>query len=361
MDVVRVRAGERPYSVGIGDGSLARAGQWIRDRLELDRVITVGDGRALGFHGEALTGSLRQGGLDEIARIAIPSGEGAKSLARARGLYQAFARAGADRSTAVIAFGGGVTGDLVGFAASTYMRGLPVVQIPTTVIAQVDSAVGGKTAVNFGAVKNLIGTFHQPRLVVIDPSLLKTLAARDFKAGLAEAVKVAVTLRPELMGFLEARTDAVLGRDPTALARVVRSCVEAKAEVVGRDERDRDVRAILNYGHTIGHAIEGASRGRIRHGEAVAIGMRAAGWIGVSMGVMLPESLARQDRLLDRIGLKPVARAVDKEEVVRNLKLDKKVHDLGIRFVLTLQIGGASVWPHVPAPLLRRAIERATG
>jgi 3-dehydroquinate synthetase len=205
-----------------------------------------------------------------------------------------------------------------------------------------------------------VGTFHQPSVVVSDPALLATLSPRDYRSGLAEAVKIGVTLRPDLMETLERETPAVLARDPEVLAAVVRDCVETKGEVVGRDERDEHVRAILNYGHTIGHALEAESLGRLRHGEAVAMGMNAAAWVGERLGVTDPEVSTRQNGLLLRLGLKLSRPGADKGVIARKLKLDKKVRDSRTRFVLTLQIGGASVWPRIPEELLKGGIAAAT-
>jgi 3-dehydroquinate synthase len=360
METVDVRAGGAAYPVHIEAGALDRVGGFLRDTLEGKRAAVVADARVAGLYGPRLRRSLRKAGWTPAVWVDVPPGERSKSLARARSLYAAFAEAGVDRWTPVVILGGGVTGDLGAFAAATFLRGVPVVQVPTTVVAQVDSSVGGTTAVDFDGVKNLIGCFHQPALVVADPDLLSTLAPREYRAGLAEVVKIAITLRPELLERLEREVEAVLERDPGVLTAAVRACVEAKAEVVGRDERDRDVRAILNYGHTVGHALEGWHRGRMRHGEAVAIGMHAAAWIGERLGVTLPEVGRRQDGLLTRLGLKLRAPGTDNQGVSRNLKLDKKVRDRRIRFVLTLQIGGASVWPHVPGGLVRDAVLRVT-
>jgi len=357
---IRIRVGSRPYPVLLGEGLLARAGDLIRERLGVSDVVVVADRRVAGLHGRALRRSLRGAGLGLRLWIDLPPGERAKTLTGARRLYRAFADARLDGSTPVVVLGGGAAGDAAGFAASTYRRGVPVVHVPTSVVAQVDSSVGGKTGVNFASVKNLIGTFHQPCLVLSDPGLLATLPERDYRAGLAEAVKIGVTLRPDLLAFLEGEIAAVLERRSEPLVRVVAACVEAKGEVVGRDERDENVRGILNYGHTLGHALEAEARGRLRHGEAVAIGMAAAARIGERMGVTLPEVGARQNALLEGLGLKLRARGADKKAVARNLRLDKKVRARNIRFVLTLQIGGASVWPHIPERLLRDAVRWIT-
>jgi 3-dehydroquinate synthase len=357
-EVVRVAVGETTYPVHVGAGALAGAGALVAERLEADRAVVIADRRVDELHGRALRRSLRGGGVKPAAWLTIPPGERSKSLASARRLYDALIEAGVDRWTPVIALGGGVAGDLAGYVASTFLRGMPLVQIPTTVVAQVDSAVGGKTAVNHAGTKNLIGTFHQPSLVVADPDLLATLTPRDYRAGLAEVVKIAVTLRPDLMERLEAEESALAERSPELLTAAVRACVEAKAEVVSRDERDRDVRSILNYGHTVGHALEAEARGRLRHGEAVAVGMNAAAWVGETIGVTPPEVRRRQNALLERIGLRLSVSGADKRVIARKLKLDKKVRSQRTRFVLTLQMGGASVWPHIPGKILRRAVDQ---
>ncbi len=355
-----MRVGERAYPVIIEPGVLARVGELVRERLDARRVVVIADAKVARLHGAALYRGLGAAGIEIAARIEIPSGERGKTLERVRRLYRGLVEARADRWTPVLALGGGVAGDVAGFAAATYLRGLPLVQVPTTVVAQLDSAVGGKTGVNFAGAKNLVGSFHQPRLVAADPSVLATLTPRDFRSGLAEAVKIAVTLRPDLLERMESGIAAVRRRDPEMLAEVAAACVEAKGEVVGRDEREEDVRAVLNYGHTVGHALEGESFGRLRHGEAVAVGMNAAAWIGEELGVTAGGVRSRQNALLERLGLKLSRPGADKVVVARKLKLDKKVRAREIRFVLTLQIGGASVWPHIPERLVRSAVDLVT-
>ncbi len=360
MAVVRVRVGEAAYPVIIEPGLISRVGTLVRERLEVRRVAVVADRKVAGLHGKALESGLAEAGVSVIARIEVPPGERAKTLTRVRLLYEALLAAGVDRWTPVVALGGGVTGDLAGFAAATLYRGLPLVHVPTTVIAQVDSSVGGKTGVNFAGGKNLVGAFHQPALVAVDPELLATLAPRDYRAGLAEAVKIGVTLRPDLMVALEEGAGRVLARDPRVLIGVITACLEAKGEVVGRDEREEDVRAVLNYGHTLGHALEAETLGRLRHGEAVAVGMNGAAWLGEALGVTAPGVRERQNGLLTRLGLKLTRPEADKGVISRKLKLDKKVRESRTRFVLTLQMGGASVWPRVPDGLIRDAIELVT-
>jgi 3-dehydroquinate synthase len=360
VEQVDVRSSARTYPVLIASGMASNAGEIIRSRLSAHRVLVVSDRNVTAHHGAALKRTLAKAGLRVDRWTSLVPGEGSKTLVTARGLYEEWIRAGADRGSVVIAFGGGVVGDVAGFAASTFLRGLPIVHVPTTVISQVDSAIGGKTGVNFDHAKNVIGTFHPPHLVIMDPTLFATLPDRDFRAGWVEAVKMGVTLRRDLLEILERRTPAILGRDSRLIEDLVVMCVQAKSEIVSRDERDEDVRAILNYGHTVGHAVEGAYRGRLRHGEAVAVGMNAAAWLGEELGVSAEGVRERQNRCLGALGLKLVLPGADKDEIARNLKLDKKVRDKKIRVVLTLQIGSASVWPHISSRLLRTAVTVVT-
>ena len=360
LQQVDVRSSARTYPVLIASGLMKSSGEHIRSRTHAHTVLVVSDRNVTKHHGTALKSSLSKAGVTIQRWTTLPAGENTKTLATARTLYQEWIKAGADRGSVVIAFGGGVIGDVAGFAASTFMRGVSIVHIPTTVISQVDSAVGGKTGVNFDHAKNVIGTFHPPHLVLMDPTLFSTLSERDFRAGWVEAVKMGITLRRDLFEAMEKRTDRILGRDPNLMEELVTVCVEAKSDIVSRDERDEDVRAILNYGHTVGHAIEGAYQGRLRHGEAVAVGMNAAAWLGEELGVSTGNVRERQNRCLEALGLKLGFPDADKGVIARNLKLDKKVRDKKIRVVLTLQIGSASVWPHISSRLLRTAVKVVT-
>ena len=360
MTIIDVHVKGSSYPVIIEEGLAGRLGSQIRDHLKTEKVVAIVDRNVSHHHGRVLRRGLKKEGVGVALWIQVPSGERSKSLSRAQVLYRQLVESGADRWTPIVAIGGGVVGDLAGFVASTFMRGVPLVHVPTTVVAQVDSSVGGKTAVNFSRAKNVIGTFHQPDLVLSDPALLSTLSARDYRAGLVEAVKVGITLRPDLLERMEKGVDLLEARDPGILRETVAACVAAKGEVVGRDEKDRDVRAILNYGHTIGHAVEAASLGRLRHGEAVAVGMNAASWVGERVGLSAPEVRRRQNELLERLGLKLVLKGADKGVIVRNLKLDKKLRSGKNRFVLTMHCGGASVSPHISDRILRDAVRFVT-
>lgn len=360
MERVRIRTGGAAYSVFIEPGLLDRVGEHVLDLFGPVPVVVVTDKTVGPLHGAAVKRSLRRAGIRVRSWLEVPPGERTKSWPRTRRLLDALVEAKIDRYTPILALGGGVIGDLVGFAASTFMRGIPLVHIPTTVLAQVDSSVGGKTGINFGGAKNLVGTFYQPRIVLCDPTVLSTLSPRDFRAGLAEAVKIGVTLRPDLLTRMETDRLGILSRDPKLMATVVAACLEAKGDLVGRDETDEDVRAILNYGHTLGHALEASAWGRWRHGEAVAIGMNAAAWIGETLSVTEKGVRTRQNELLTGLGLKVTETNADKRAIARNLKLDKKLRGKRNRFVLTLKIGGASVWPHISNKLLRDAVRFVT-
>jgi 3-dehydroquinate synthase len=255
-----------------------------------------------------------------------------------------------DRHSPVVAVGGGVVGDLAGFAGSAFMRGLPVVQVPTTLLAQVDASVGGKVAVNHPRGKNLIGAFHQPRLVLIDPETLRTLPDREYRSGLAEIVKTGAALDAELFRALEAGVEALRRRDAGLLESVVATCCAAKARIVERDEREETgLRMVLNYGHTVGHALEALSGyRRWAHGEAVAIGMAAVGRLAVRMGWVSGDVAARQDALLQAVGLPTRFSGIDPREIVDSLRHDKKARDGRVPFILMRDIGRVEPCDEVP-------------
>jgi 3-dehydroquinate synthase len=260
----------------------------------------------------------------------------------------------------VIAFGGGSIGDLAGFAASIYMRGIPVVQVPTTLLAQVDASVGGKTAINLGRAKNLVGTFHQPTLVISDTSLLSTLADRDFRAGLFEVIKCGVIFDAALFSFFERSAQKILERDGSAIERVVTAAIKMKAEIVSADPRESGLRRILNFGHTIGHALEAAGGYRkLLHGEAVALGMIAAAEIGVNLGVTTPDVAERLISCILQFGPLPMAR-FNSATILRSLASDKKSVSGRPHFVLLDKIGSTVVRNDVPKELIQNAVRSVT-
>jgi len=347
MTTLRVRAAASTSIVHIARGALARTGRLARSAgLAPGPCALVSDTRVARLYGKALERSLRAAGFHPITRVVVPPGERSKSLARTGALYEAFARAGLERGRPVFALGGGVVGDLAGFAAATWLRGVPLVMVPTSLLAQVDSSVGGKVGVDLPRGKNLVGAFHQPRLVVIDPDVLATLPARHVRAGLAEAAKVGWALDAPLARLLERSADRILAGDPRALLAVIVRAVRAKARVVGEDERDQGARQLLNYGHTAGHALEalGGYRTWI-HGEAVALGMAIAARLAVRRRLLSAAEADRQIALLTRLGFPPAARVlrrVSARKLWNAMQLDKKKSAGSLRFVLTERMGVAS-------------------
>ena len=286
--------------------------------------------------------SLANLGVDLIVE-AIPEGERTKSYWGLGMLYDFFAEHQLDRQSVIIAMGGGVIGDLAGFAASTFLRGLPLVHIPTTLIAQADSSLGGKVAINLARVKNIVGGFYHPKTIFIDVSFLQTLNLRELRAGLAEVVKYAVIMDGELFNYLEANVENIIAKDPDVLEKLVRRCCEHKIAVVEADPEERtDRRAILNYGHTIGHALESLYH-RYLHGEAVAVGMVAASHLAVKTEILPPTDAERQSKLLSRIGLPTDALGVSIDPLLQPMLHDKKRRGDTLRFVLPTKIGDITI------------------
>lgn len=335
---VPVALGSRSYQIAVGSGLLKQLGVLCGELLLSRRVMIVTNPVVGRLYGAKAAASLRQAGF-QVRTTEVPAGERAKSLRQAAGLYRAFLRNRMDRRSAVVALGGGVIGDLAGYAAATFLRGLPLIQVPTTLLAQVDSSVGGKVAVNLPAGKNLVGAFHQPSLVVADVRTLQSLPPRQMRAGLAEVVKYGMIADRELFAFVESHLDSILRADEEPLTHlVIRSCA-IKAQVVEQDEREEGVRAILNFGHTVGHALEtAAGYQRLLHGEAIAIGMVAATMLSVNRGLCEREDLDRLRTLLARIGL-PTRASVNTKELLHTISYDKKVRNQMIYFVLTKGIG----------------------
>jgi 3-dehydroquinate synthase len=351
---LRVELGDRSYEIHVGSGLLERAGDLIAAAAGGGRRFVVTHPAIERLHGE----SLRRGlGAVPCETILVPSGERQKSLRRAAALWDALQAGGADRRSVVVAFGGGVIGDLAGFAAAAYMRGIAYVQIPTTLLAQVDSSVGGKVAVNHPAAKNLIGAFHQPRLVLADAAVLQTLRARDYRSGLAEVVKHAAIADAEMFAWLETETRAAAGRESSAIARMVRRSCEIKAEVVRRDERESGLRAVLNFGHTVGHGLESVmGYSALRHGEGVAIGMVAAARIGRHLGMCSAEVGDRLAALLESLRLPTRIPGTPLSGILNAMRSDKKAVDGSPRFVLPRDIGTVQAGCEAPPKTVSRVL-----
>ena len=342
LTVVRVDLADRSYEIAIGPGVLASAGHCLRD-AGARRGVIIADTGVLATHAAAVDGALRHAGLETMT-IPVHRGESSKSIEEAERIWEAMAEAAVDRGTHVVAVGGGVVGDLAGFVAATFARGLPLWQVPTTLVAQVDSAIGGKTGINLRGGKNLVGAFWQPRGVLADIDTLRTLPDREYVSGLAEVVKYGVILDESLFERLESRTAAILGRDPAEVGAIVRRSAELKASVVARDEHERTgLRAILNYGHTFGHAYENATGyGTLLHGEAVAIGMSDAAELAVRIGRIPADLARRQDALLTSLSLPirlPPGPKPSPAELVALMARDKKSLNGQLRFILPARLG----------------------
>ncbi len=300
---------------------------------------------------KALGKEIRRGMPEGFAKHVhqFDDAEEAKNLQTVEKISRALVRTGADRKALLVAVGGGVVGDVVGFAAASYLRGVQLVQVPTTLVAQVDSAVGGKTGVNLPEGKNLVGAFYPPRLVLVDPKALGTLPDREFRSGLAEVIKYGVIADPKLFAFLESGMDAFLRRDARALEHVIRRSIEIKARVVGKDERESGLREILNFGHTFGHALESATRyRRFQHGEAVAWGMMCAGLLGHEVTGTPADAVSRIVTLVRRIGPLPEWPETSAKRLLQAMHADKKTREGKLRFVLAPRIGEAETFDDVP-------------
>ena len=342
---ITVRVPGTSYPILIEDGLLGKAGERMDGLMAGRKVFILSDTTVWELWGKKLLRSLAP---RRPPVILVPPGERHKRLATIEKIAQQLLLQGAERSSLLVAFGGGVVGDMGGFAASIFLRGIDYVQIPTTLLAQVDSSIGGKTGVNLTVGKNLLGTFYQPRMVLSDPRLLRTLPDRELRAGLFEAVKCAVIGDPALFDFLLAgRRDILKGR-PEALAKVIRASAALKARVVSLDEKEGDLRRILNFGHTLGHALEAATRyRRYLHGEAVAWGMLGATRLAYGEGQLASSEADRIGVLIRSYGPIPSLRNIDRASVSRHLAVDKKVRDGVIHFVLPRRIGEVRMVPGI--------------
>jgi 3-dehydroquinate synthase len=338
--LIAVPLGERTYEIEVGSGNLGGLGGFLLARGRPGHAVIIVDETVRRLYGKSAAASLVQAGI-RADLLAVPPGEPTKSVAQADSLWQKLFELDADRQTWIVAVGGGVVGDLAGFVAATYARGLSFVQVPTTLLAQVDSSVGGKVGVNLPGGKNLVGAFWQPRGVLCDVSTLATLPDREYRAGLAEVVKMAVILDPAFLGWLEQNLSDLVVRDAEALGHVVAACCGIKARVVTDDERERTgARAVLNYGHTFAHAFESvAGYGSILHGEAVAIGMDCAARLAERLGRVDRPFVERQRALLLGLGLPVEPPQLDAGAVLSAMSHDKKTEHGELVFILPLRLG----------------------
>ena len=358
MRIVPVSLGRRSYQIQIGSGLLSRLGREC-DALGLGKRCAIISDRRVGPHfAKKAQAALTRAGFESIL-VTVPAGETSKSLKVVQQCYGRLAKHRLERTSFIVALGGGVVGDLAGFVAATYLRGIPFVQVPTTLLAQVDSSVGGKVGVNLDAGKNLVGAFHQPRLVLCDLDTLKTLPLREYRAGLAEVIKYGIIYDAALFTRLERELPKLLQREPRALAEVIARCCEIKAEVVAQDETESGLRAILNFGHTIGHALEAIFRyGTYLHGEAISIGQVAAARLSARTLGLRQADVHRITELFRRAGLPTELRLtkVQRNQLQQAMRLDKKVSRGEIRFVLARKIGRVAFGQNVSPALLQQVL-----
>ncbi len=336
---LQVGLGDRSYPIFIADGLMVGIGADLAARKIANRYAVISDDQVAALYGSTLMRSLQEAGI-EAELITFPHGEASKNLQLFAELCSRLAQMGLDRKCGLIALGGGVTGDLTGFLAASYLRGIPFVQVPTTLLSQVDSSVGGKTGVDIPEGKNLVGAFYQPKVVYIDTAVLLTLPRTELLGGLGEVIKYGVIRDPEFFVFLEREIDNILGLHPPVVQKMIQHCCRIKAEVVAADEREADLRRILNFGHTIGHAVEAASDFAIIHGNAVAIGMVAALRLAVADGLCKKQDAGRVAALINAYGLPTeIPAELDRIRIKGYLKNDKKSVGGRVAYVLPTRIG----------------------
>jgi 3-dehydroquinate synthase len=354
MRTLRVELDNRSYPIHIGSGVLARP-EILKPHLGDSRVAVVTNETVGPLYLERLRPLL---GDASPVTVVLPDGEQHKTVAVLTRVFDALLESRCDRRTTIVALGGGVVGDIAGFAAACYQRGVPFIQVPTTLLAQVDSSVGGKTGVNHPLGKNMIGAFYQPRAVIIDTDTLGTLPHRELQAGLAEVIKYGLIRDAAFLGWLEQNLERLLARDADALAYAIERCCRHKADIVAADEKESGVRATLNFGHTFGHAIEtGVGYGHWLHGEAVAVGMVMAADLSRRLGWLAGADVERTEAIIARAGLPVRAPAgVDIARLKELMAVDKKAQAGRVRFVLLKAIGEAVVTADVPAPLLDQTL-----
>ena len=354
--IVDVNLGSRSYRIVVASGALQSVGERLRELRLGSRAALVSDGAIMRLYGKTVVASLESAGFT-VTTIDVPEGEAAKTLAVTEHCWDRLLTAGLDRTSTVLALGGGAVGDVAGFAAATYMRGINFIQLPTTVLAQVDASIGGKTAIDHPLGKNMIGAFHQPRLVVVDPAVARTLPEREFRSGLAEIVKHGIVLDADYFAELERDLAPLAARDLGVLERIIGGSCRLKASVVERDEREAELRHVLNYGHTIGHALEAATGyTRYAHGEAVSLGIVAEARLARRLGIADDETTTRQERMLETLGLPVRAPSIDVEPIVSAMARDKKAKDGRVPFVLAPRIGAFRIVYDVPTTEIHAVI-----
>jgi len=357
--IISVNLPENSYSIYITPNGLSHVGEKVSHLAIGKKILVVSNPEIFDYYGQITIDSLQKQGF-EVNYHLIPAGENHKNLDAIAQIYDTALKCRLERNSTMVALGGGVVGDMTGFAAATWLRGINFIQIPTSLLAMVDASVGGKTGVNHPQGKNLIGAFYQPKLVLIDPTVLKTLPEREFRAGMAEVIKYGVIWDKNLFEAIEKaqNIDSLNNFDEVLLTDILTRSCQAKADVVSQDEKESGIRAILNYGHTIGHAVESLTNYEtFVHGEAVAIGMAIAAKIAVKMGLWSEEETERQDKLIAKAGLPTtIPNYLDIEEIIEHLQMDKKVKDGKVRFILPETIGKVTILDSVSHDILKQSL-----
>ena len=359
MEKVRVKLGERSYDICIGSNILGEIGARLKSFKTSPKIAIISNPAVFNLYGKKVLTSMKKAGFD-VKTVIIPDGEKYKDINTVQKIYGELLKHRLDRKSALIALGGGVIGDITGFVASTYMRGIDYIQIPTTLLAQVDSSVGGKTGVNHKLGKNMVGTFYQPKLVWIDIDTLKTLPKRELVAGLAEVIKYGVIRDKKLFDFLEDNMRKISYLDKNALHHIIKHSCEIKAGVVSKDEKESGLRAILNYGHTIGHAIETVTGyKKFLHGEGVAIGMHLEAKIAEIMGFLRIHDVLRIKALINSYGLpSEMPKNLNINYLMSSMKLDKKAVAGELKFILPERIGRVRIKKGISIDNIKPALEQ---
>lgn len=357
MEKITVNLGERSYDIMIGSEILNGIGEQLKSFNLSPKIAIMSNSTVFSLYGEQVADSVRKAGFD-LLTVIIPDGEEHKNILTLQHIYSELLRYKLDRKSALIALGGGVVGDITGFAASTYMRGIAYIQIPTTLLAQVDSSVGGKTGIDHELGKNMLGTFWQPSLVWIDIETLKTLPKRELTAGIAEIIKYGVIYDEELFDFLVLNRERILNLDRDAIVYIIKRSCEIKAEVVSKDERESGFRAILNFGHTIGHAIETVTGyKRFLHGEAIAIGMALEARLAEILNLIDSKDVSKIKSLIESYGL-PFEKPTDikPNSIFLSMQLDKKAIAGELKFILPQKIGSVLIQKNIPERSIREVL-----
>jgi 3-dehydroquinate synthase len=358
VNTLKVELGSRSYPILIGEGLLSRP-DLLGEHVPARDVLIVSNTTVAPLYLDALSAALRP---RRVVEVVLPDGESHKVLANVARILDVLVANRFGRDCAVVALGGGVVGDMAGFAAATYQRGVSFVQVPTTLLSQVDSSVGGKTGVNHPGGKNLIGAFHQPILVLADTRTLASLPPRELRAGLAEVIKYGLICDPEFFAWLETHMEELLAADPAALAHVIHRSCEIKAEIVSRDEREQGDRALLNLGHTFGHAVESATGyKKWLHGEAIGAGLLMAAAMSRECGLMAAADVVRVEKLIERTGLPTHIEGVSPETALEYMRIDKKVQSGRIRLILLRKIGEALITADYPQAAVDRTLQEYFG